>query len=152
MANNLEELMKSLTDSMGKKRPTSVGDHVSDNPPIEQKLVMLSAFLDDYGKNPFSVGDIITPKQSSNIALQGQPGIVVESIKDVGKMFVPTGDSSANEYSAKMNVRVAYVITSNRSGQEKHMVVCFWHEAHDMCLYDFGDEKPAAKAKKTAKK
>lgn len=104
----------------------------------EAMIARLAEFGERYGKNPFSVGDVVTPRRDSGLKYAGRPFLVVESHQnDDPPIFANSGESSDHDFGRRVNIRVATVMTHRGGdGTKRDAMVCFWNEAHNYELYE----------------
>lgn len=104
----------------------------------EAMIARLAEFGERYGKNPFSVGDVVTPRRDSGLKYAGRPFLVVESHQnDDPPVFANTGDTDDHDFGRRINIRVAVVASHRNERREMcDTVVCFWNEAHNYELYE----------------
>lgn len=92
----------------------------------EAAIMRLREFAENYGKNPFKVGDLVTPRKGTKVRGAGYVHLVV----DVGPnepQFISGASSGTVSFGNFANIRVAVIDDSNIS--------TYWCEAHEFEPY-----------------
>lgn len=92
----------------------------------EAAIMRLREFAENYGKKPFKVGDLVTPRKGTKISGAGNVCIVVDLGSDEPQ-FVGGATPGDAAFGNIANIRVAKFSGGN--------VVAYWCEAHEFEPY-----------------